>query len=199
MVSMTRPDLWHDPGRLLTVDDLADLPPGDDRRYELDDGVLIVSPAPLNVHQLVVTRLTLILAAACPGHLAVLAGVGINITRFQHRVPDVAVVPADSFELDHVERPPALVVEVSSRSTRLYDRNRKKDVYESFGIPAYWIFEPERDRPRLIAHELDDGKYDVVADLTGEDEFRASAPFEVNFRPAMLVTTGPLPGHRSVR
>jgi Uma2 family endonuclease len=192
MVSMTRPDLWHDPGRLLTVDDLEDLPLDDDRRYELDDGVLIVSPAPLNIHQLVVARLTAILTAACPEHLTVLPGVGINVTRYQHRVPDVAVVPADSFELDHIEHPPALVAEVSSRSTRLYDQNRKKDVYEGFGIPAYWIIEPERDRPRLIAFELQDGKYQTVADVTGSDVFRATLPFPVAIRPAALTRTGPL-------
>jgi len=192
MVSMTRPDLWQDPGRLLTVDDLDDLPLDDDRRYELDDGVLIVSPAPLNIHQLVVARLTAILTAACPEHLIVLPGVGINVTRYQHRVPDVAVVPADSFELDHIEHPPALVVEVSSRSTRLYDQNRKKDVYEGFGIPAYWIIEPERERPRVIAFELRDGKYQEVADVSGPDEFRATSPFPVAFRPAVLTRTGPL-------
>lgn len=192
MVSMTRPDLWHDPGRLLTVDDLAELPPGDDRRYELDDGMLIVSPAPLNIHQLIVTRLTLLLTAACPDHLAVLAGVGINITKFQHREPDVAVVPADSFTVDYIERPPALVVEVSSPSTRLYDRNRKKDVYEGFGIPAYWIFEADTDQPRLIAFELRDGKYKTTADVSGSDEFVATSPFLVAIRPAALTRTGPL-------
>jgi Uma2 family endonuclease len=194
MVSMTRPDLWHDPGRLLTVDDLANLPPGDDRRYELDDGMLIVSPAPLNIHQLVVTRLTLILAAACPDHLAVLAGVGINITRFQHRVPDVAVIPASSFDVGHVEQAPPLVVEVSSQSTRLYDRNRKKDVYEGFGIPAYWIVEPEPRRPRLVVFELRDGRYHTAADVVGADEFRATLPFPVVIRPAVLIRTGPLAG-----
>ncbi len=38
--------------------------------------------------------------------------------------------------------------------TRLYDRNRKKDVYQGFGIPAYWIVEPDRDRPELTAFRL---------------------------------------------
>ena len=121
-----------------------------------------------------------------------LAGVGINVTRYQHRVPDVAVVPADSFDTKFQEHPPALVAEVSSGSTRLYDRNRKKDVYEAFGIPAYWVAEPDRDRPRLIAFELRDGSYQTVADVTGDEAFRAALPFAVTIRPATLVRTGPL-------
>jgi Uma2 family endonuclease len=38
----------------------------DEFRYELDDGVLIVSPAPSRLHQLAVTRLAVILTTACP-------------------------------------------------------------------------------------------------------------------------------------
>jgi Uma2 family endonuclease len=192
MVTMTTGDLWLDQDRLLTVDDLEDLPPDDDRRYELDDGVLIVSPAPINIHQLVVARLTSALTAACPDHLVVLPGVGINVTRFQHRIPDVAVVPADSFGAKFRERPPALVAEVSSGSTRLYDRNRKKDVYEGFGVPSYWIIEPKLDSPRLIAFELRDAKYEQAADVGGDDLFRPLLPFPVTIRPSVLVRTGPL-------
>jgi Uma2 family endonuclease len=192
MVVMTTPDLWHDQDRLLTVDDLEDLLPEDDRRLELDDGILIVSPMPVNIHQLVVARLTLVLTAACPADLVVLPGVGVNITRYQHREPDVAVVAANSFGAKFQERPPALVVEVSSRSTRLYDRTRKKDVYEGFGVPAYWIVEPEPDRPRLIAFGLRDHKYQVVADVTADAQWHAAVPFPVTIKPASLVRTGPL-------
>jgi Uma2 family endonuclease len=106
----------------------------------------------------------------------------------------VAVVPADSFNVDYIERPPALVVQVSSPSTRLYDRNRKKDVYEAFGIPAYWIIEAHAEQPRLIAFELQDGKYQTVADVSGSEEFRATSPFPVAIRPAVLPRTGPLTG-----
>jgi Uma2 family endonuclease len=192
MVAMTIPDLWHDPDRLLTVDDLEYLFPEDDRRLELDDGILVVCSAPLNIHQLVVGRLTLVLAAACPDHLTVLPGVGVTITRYQYREPDVAVVPADSFDTKWVERPPPLVVEVSSGSTRLYDRNRKKDVYEGFGIPSYWIFETKRDRPRLVVFELRDGRYEQVAEVSGDEQFRATTPFPVTIKPSALVRTGPL-------
>jgi len=195
MVAMTIPDVWQDPNRLLTVDDLADindLMGNDDHRLELDDGILIVSPFAANIHQLVVTRLMMILGQASPQNLVVLPGVGMNISRFQHRIPDVAVVDASSFDTLYQEQPPALAIEVSSPSTRIYDRNRKKDVYEGFGIPSYWIVEPDRDSPRLIVFELSDGKYEQIADVSGDEQFRAARPFPVTIRPSALVRTGPL-------
>jgi tetratricopeptide (TPR) repeat protein len=122
-----------------------------------------------------VTRLAVILSAACPAELVVLAGVGVNISKFQHRVPDVAVVHADSFETFFQETPPELVVEVVSPRTRLYDRNRKKDVYQGFGIPAYWIVEPDRERPKLTIFELRSGAYGETAHVTGDEEYHAAS------------------------
>ena len=55
----------------------------------------------------------------------------------------MGVMTAGSLESFFQDTPPELVVEVASPRTRLYDRNRKKDVYEGFGIPTYWIIEPE--------------------------------------------------------
>ena len=55
------------------------------------------------------------------------------------------------------------MVEVVSPRTRLYDRNRKKDVYEGFGIPAYWIVEPDLDHPELTVFELRSGTYEQIA------------------------------------
>ena len=186
---MTAPDFWSGQDRMLTVEDMENMP-DDEFRYELDDGVLIVSPAPSTLHQLAVTRLAVILSAACPADLVVLAGVGVNITRFQHRVPDVAVVHIGSFETVFQETPPELAVEVASPRTRLYDRNRKKDVYQSFGIPAYWIVEPDRDHPELTVFELREGSYERAAHVTGDEEYRAVLPFPVTIAPSRLVTLG---------
>ncbi len=191
MSVMSAPDVWSGQERLLTVDDMENMP-DDEFRYELDDGVLIVSPAPSSLHQLAVTRLTLILSAACPTELVVLAGVGVNITRFQHRVPDLAVVRADSFGTTFQEHPPLLAVEVASPRTRLYDRSRKKDIYEKFGIPSYWIVTPERDLPELTVFELRSGSYELAAQIAGDDAFEAELPFTVTVAPSRLVTTGPL-------
>ena len=186
MSVMTAPEVWSDQGRALTVEDMENMP-DDEFRYELDDGVLIVSAAPSNLHQRVVFRLSRVLDAACPPDLEVVPGVGVNITRFQHRVPDVAVVRSDSMGTVFQERPPALVVEVASPRTRLYDRNRKKDVYERFGIPSYWIVDPDPDKPVLTVFELSEGAYRQVAQAAGDEAFEAALPFPVTVTPSALV------------
>jgi Uma2 family endonuclease len=97
MNAMTAPDVWSGQDRALTVEDMENMP-DDEFRYELDDGVLIVSPAPSNLHQRAVTRLVTVLVTACPPEFEVLVGPGVNVSRFQHRVPDVAVVRTESMD-----------------------------------------------------------------------------------------------------
>lgn len=62
---MTAPQFVLPADRPLTVADL-DLTPDDGQRYELDDGVLVVSPAPMTIHQRVLHRLEFLLETACP-------------------------------------------------------------------------------------------------------------------------------------
>lgn len=58
-------------GRALTREDLAEMP-DDGHRYELLDGVLIVSPAPSTRHQRALRNLFRVIDAACPESLEVL-------------------------------------------------------------------------------------------------------------------------------
>jgi Uma2 family endonuclease len=191
MVAMTIADPWHGPDRVLTVDDLDDLP-DDGLRYELDDGMLIVSPAPAIIHGFALFRLAHILIGACPPHLVVVDGAGITMSRFQYRIPDLTVAPVECLKSMSLEAPPPLVVEVASKRTRLYDRNRKKDVYQGFGIQAYWIVEPDQDHPQLFAFDLQDGKYQLVSAVADDEQFQAVHPFPVMIRPSALVRTSPL-------
>jgi len=105
-------------------------------------------------------------------------------------VPDVAVVLAESTETLFQERPPALAVEVASPRTRLYDRNRKKDVYEQFGVISYWIIDPDPSEPELTVFELRDGKYEQIAHVAGDQSFEAALPFAVTITPSALVRAG---------
>src|SRR5260221_3252113 len=93
--------------RPLTVEDL-DLLPDDGNKYELDDGVLVVSPAPALNHQFVLARLTVLLDAARPAEFLVLPGPGVWMTRYQYRIPDLGAVRDHSLCLadKSVTRPP---------------------------------------------------------------------------------------------
>jgi Uma2 family endonuclease len=186
VMSASRTELPDD--RPLTVADL-DLLPDDGNRYELDDGVLVVSPAPALKHQFVLGRLTVVLEAARPHDFIVLPGPGVEMSKYQYRIPDLVVVRIDSvgFEDVSVTKPPPLAVEIASPSTAMYDRNRKKDVYAGFGIASYWIVTPSLDKPALTAFELRRGRYSEIAYVTGDEVFAATRPFRVDVVPAALV------------
>jgi Uma2 family endonuclease len=186
VMTASRTELPDD--RPLTVEDL-DLLPDDGNRYELDDGVLVVSPAPAINHQIVLARVYQALVRDCPPEFLVLLGAGVELSEYQYRIPDIAVVRLDSvgFEDKTVTRPPFLAVEIASPSTAIYDRNRKKDVYAGFGIASYWIVTPSLDKPTVTAFELRRGRYNQVAYVTGDEVFRATRPFSVDLVPAALV------------
>jgi Uma2 family endonuclease len=174
--------------RPLTVADL-DLTPDDGRRYELDDGVLVVSPAPMAIHQRVLHRLEFMLETACPPEFELLPGPGVEVDEINYRIPDLVVVRSESIAITdrNVTRPPELVVEIASPSTAHYDRNRKKTVYAEFGIPAYWIVVPDPAKPSITAYGLTGDAYTEVGQAAGEQPFVATTPFPAGIVPAALV------------
>lgn|SRR5215472_505414 len=174
----------------LTVADL-DRTPDDGRRYELVDGVLIVSPAPLIPHQVVLHELAVLLDASLPDDLAVVPGVGVRMSATTELVPDLVVVHRADLAGPKLTLPPVLAVEVRSRSTVLFDMNTKKAVYERYGIGSYWIVVPDRERAALLAFELRDGRYQEIAQVVGDDEFTTQRPFPVSVVPAKLVARIP--------
>jgi Uma2 family endonuclease len=86
-----------------------------------------------------------------------------------------------------------LIVEVRSPGTALIDLNRKKTAYEEFGVPSYWIVDPDPDRPEVVVFEFGaDGRYSENGRVHGATPFRALKPFAVDVVPARLVA-GVLP------
>jgi len=178
---------WPNWGEPFSADDLERMP-DDGRRYELVDGMLIVSPAPNMPHQRVATVLSLLLESACPGDLVVF-GSPVNV-RFSLRSalePDVCVARIEDARGLRLEQTPLLAAEVLSPDSVLRDLNLKKAAYEQFGIPSYWVVDPDLDRPSLRAFELDGGSYVEVAHVSGSDAFRARKPFDVEIIPERLV------------
>jgi Uma2 family endonuclease len=133
---------------LYTVDDLERFP-DDGNRYELLDGVLLVTPQATAVHQVVASRIQFELTAALqkPG-LAHVVGPGavVRMPRTQLQ-PDILVYPARFSPITDWRKITEhwLAVEILSRSSRVYDREFKRDAYFALGLERVWLVD-WRDR-----------------------------------------------------
>ncbi len=177
-------------GRPLTYDDLATMP-DDGHRYELVDGVLLVSPSPRPRHQFAVRELFLRLHAAAPDGLEVLfAPVDVVLATDTVLIPDLIVARRSDIAQRNLPVPPLLAIEILSPSTRRFDLMVKRSRLEAAGCPAYWVLDP--DEPRLIAWELQGDTYVEVGNVRGSEPFVAAAPFAVTVVPADLVADSPV-------
>jgi Uma2 family endonuclease len=127
---------------MYTVDDLDHFP-DDGNRYELLNGMLLVTPAPAPVHQIIAARLQapLVTAVMAPGYAHVV-GPGAIVRRPKTQLePDILVFPArfkPSLKWDKINEH-WLAVEVLSRSSRIYDREFKRDAYFALGVKEVWL------------------------------------------------------------
>jgi Uma2 family endonuclease len=168
-----------------TWDDLQALP-DDGNRYELMDGVLTVVPAPDGRHQLCVIQLTRLLFDARSSDLVVrIAPFDYNPVPTTSLQPDLLVARRGEIEPDRLRATPVLVVEVASPRTRRHDRGDKLLAYQEFGVPHYWLVDPAG--PTLTVLHLVDGRYEQVAEVSGEDAYEATEPFPVTVVPARLL------------
>src|SRR5262245_9125199 len=140
--------------RLLQTDwtvETLDALPDDGKRYELIDGELFVTPAPSDVHQLVVGALQARLRTYLrPFSVARAIASPSDVRRADRRKnrvqPDLYAVqltdaarPAYPFEQSDL----LLAVEVESPTTRAYDHQTKRKLYLANGVPEYWIVSSE--------------------------------------------------------
>lgn len=166
------------------ADDLAQLP-DDGNRYELVDGLLLVSPSPTERHQRALARLHLLLASTVPPGLRVY--VAPLDVRFSPRVqtqPDLLVVE-DGPPRDELNRLPLLCVELLSPGTRRHDLVLKRRAYEQAGVASYWLVDPYA--PSLTVLELEGGSYREVAHVEENQEWTADSPYAVTVVPAALL------------
>lgn len=172
-------------GRPLTRADL-DTMPDDGHRYELLDGVLLVSPAPRPVHQEVLGGLYLLLRGSLPAHLKVyFAPVDVVLADDTVLQPDLLVAPREQFTQRDLPGPPLLAVEVLSPSTRRFDLLLKRDRFQSAGVRSYWLVDPEI--PSVTVLELQDGGYVEVAHVAGSESVDVLLPYPMTIVPAQLL------------
>ncbi|MFC0861312.1 Uma2 family endonuclease [Sphaerimonospora cavernae] len=189
---------WHTPGEL-SVEEWFELNEraGDGSRYELINGSLIVSPAPLPRHQLIGDNLRSVLQDAVPEDLVAITAVGLLLDGRPGVIPDVTVVERQPIrDGATVARPDwvRLAVEIVSKSTTAMDRMVKPAKYAEAGIPYFWRVEmsPFRgqagDRlPVVFTYRLDeDGQYQLTHRIGAGASIVLTEPFKVTVDPAAL-------------
>ena len=125
---------------LYTVDDLGHFP-NDGNRYELLDGVLLVTPQAAAVHQVVASRIQVKLANSLRNGAHVVGpGAVVRMPRTQLQ-PDILVYPARFSPTTDWRKITEhwLAVEILSRSSRVYDREFKRDAYFALGLQQVWL------------------------------------------------------------
>jgi Uma2 family endonuclease len=166
-----------------TVDDLAHLP-DDGMRYELFDGVLVVSPSPFVPHQRAARALFRILDRVCPPDLEVFfAPFDFQPTRKRSFQPDLLVVHSTDLREDTaLNSAPVLSVEILSKSSKSLDRVFKREMYARCGVDNYWIFDPKV--PEFVALAREGECYVEIARTKGDERIVVDRPYRVEICPA---------------
>lgn len=156
--------------RPYTVEDLAGIP-DDGRRYEVIGGELVVSPAPSTKHQRASFRLSRILGdylERMGGGEAFAAPIDVVLGKHDIVQPDLVVVlhrHAGRVTAVGIDGAPDIVIEITSPSSQRMDRIRKSATYATFGVPEYWIVDPETET--ILVQALVDGRYQPLASRDG--------------------------------
>lgn len=149
-----------------SYEDLASIP-DDDKRRELIDGDLFVTPSPTTGHQ-TVSRLLLfeLMTALERTGLAKVFSAPTDVIFDDTNVvvPDLVIVGRDRQHIvtkRAIEGVPDIVVEILSPGTSERDRHYKRRLYEQFRVPEYWIVDPEYGS--IVIFALIDSEYGIRA------------------------------------
>ena len=145
-----------------TYEDLRHFP-DDNKRRELIDGEVYVTPAPRSRHQLVVTNLSFLLGLYLrekPLGRIIVAPLDVIFSEDEVAEPDLIYLSnerADRLSERGVEGAPDWLIEVTSPSTAKRDFTIKRKLYQKYGVRLYWILDLDAE----MIHVWDEGKHRV--------------------------------------
>ncbi len=155
--------------------------------YEILNGILVRKSAPHILHQRISQKLNRLFENyVLPKQLGEVftAPVDVVLSEVNAPQPDLIFIStANANIIDEVEGivngAPDLVVEIISPSSIKRDRIEKKAIYEQFGIPEYWLIDPNNQSIEI--YTLKEGKYELhaFADATEKVQSAVIAGLEV--------------------
>lgn len=140
--------------------------------YELINGILVRKSAPQPRHQRISRKLLRLMDDFIQKHNigeVFYAPIDVFLDEKNVPQPDLVFVSKErSFivdEIDGILGVPDLVVEIISPSSIRMDRVDKKDLYEGFGVPEYWLIDPKNTAIEVFSFQ--NGRYKSI-DLANE-------------------------------
>ncbi|MFF5263381.1 Uma2 family endonuclease [Actinomadura viridis] len=141
------------------------------------------------LHQVLVAGLVVPVALAETAGQRSATGAGARLDDGTWLRSDLMVYGADQAgpSPSSVQGPPLLAVEVTSDVSRGTDLGSKKDLYERFGVPSYWVVDVKGDHPELLVYELsDDGRYAEEARVIWGRSCTLTRPFAIELAPDQI-------------
>jgi Uma2 family endonuclease len=166
--------------RSLTYEDLQRMRETRDERLELIEGEIVVTPSPSLTHQIVIHRLDVLLdRAIVESDLGLVIGAPFDVYLDEQNVPqpDLMVVLWDRERVlgsARLESAPSLAIEIISPSSATKDRVTKRNLYARYGVPEYWLVDPDA-KTVIIFSDPQDGHYQVEK-RTSEVAISATIP-----------------------
>jgi Uma2 family endonuclease len=176
--------LVSDPAkRLATYADLLVLP--GDERGEVIGGEIVVQPSPTPAHQSTIAEIYAELrnpfqrGRGGPGGWWLIPDVDVEFGVHDILRPDISGWRRDRVPGFPAERPvrhrPDWLCEGLSPRTALHDQGDKRAIYQSAGVPWYWLVDP-LNRTLSVLRLVPDGY--VVDQVAGDQGIVALPPFE---------------------
>lgn len=147
--------------------------PDNGKRYQIIDGEVYMTPAPVPYHQKILWKLAELL-----GRFVKEDNLGeVFIAPCDVLLSDVDIVQPDIFFISteklaiiqdkYIEGAPNLVIEILSPYTQKLDRITKKRLYESYKVAEYWIV--DTDKKTLEVLSLKGSSYKTMGVYKEED------------------------------
>ncbi|WP_063047401.1 Uma2 family endonuclease [Nocardia pseudovaccinii] len=180
-----------EPWRLLNIAEYEALGEDDQVHWELQEGILVMSPSPRPRHNVVGGLVFNQVRQQLPPELIAVPDVDINLELVPDdepatvRRPDLVVV--DSSEYERVEDEGGtiraacvhIVVEIVSPGSRRMDYKIKRSEYADAGIPNYWIIDLTRPISLLSLRLTDELGYVDDGEMTGTYTTTSPCPLTI--------------------
>jgi Uma2 family endonuclease len=184
------------PRELMTLDQWDALPEDNSAHYELQEGVLVVSPKPAKRHQLATTRLAGQVERQLPIDWDAVADFEVVVQAegpATVRAPDLVIVSADGPESRVAAGEVLLAVEIISPGSRKTDTHMKHFEYAEAGISHYWVVDLDPPAPSITVYGLGAPGDGYVESQTATGELVVQEPFSMRVDIRSLVDRRPHP------